>query len=172
MGQDLAHFREAVQVPIYNLMEPAHLIDPSLDYAMYMAYLIVYLMHKYWPAYTRWMELPLETAREAFAQGKRHDALGDWGNLSEVDPEKGVPRMVSDDEVLQLGRSRGQEDDPTGDHLLGRFRTHQIVSQLVRGAAQLGYHRQHFKVEDTYARDKVWRRKWCTQAVPCSYPNL
>ena len=145
---ELAHFRAGVQVPIYNLMEPAHLIDPSMDYAMYMAYLIIHLMHKYWPAYTRWMELPLELAKEAFSQGKRHDALGDWGSLSEVDPENRVPCMVSDDEVLQLGRSRAQDDDPTGDDLLGRFRTHQTVSQLVRGAAQLGYHRQHVKVEN------------------------
>ena len=56
--------------------------------------------------------------------------------------------MVDDDEVLEFGRSRGQEDDPTGDHTLGRFRTHQIISQLVRGAIQIGYHRQHFKVEN------------------------
>ena len=49
-----------------------------MDYAKYMAYLIIYLMYKYWPAYTKWMELPLETAKQAFAQGKRHDALGDW----------------------------------------------------------------------------------------------
>ena len=121
-----------------------------MDYAKYMAYLIIYLMYKYRPAYTKWMELPLETAKQAFAQGKRHDALGDWGHLAEVDPETGVSRMVNDDEVLELGRSRGQEEDPTGDHLLGRFRTHQIISQLVRGAMQIGYHRQHFKVENRF----------------------
>ena len=148
VDQELAHFRQGVRIPIFNLMEHAHLIDPSMDYAKYMAYPIIHLMYKYWQAYSKWLELPLETAKQAFAQGERHDALGDWGTLAEVDPETGVSRMVDDDEVLEFGRNREQEDDPTGDHTLGRFRTHQVISQLVRGAIQIGYHRQRFKVEN------------------------
>ena len=87
---ELAHFRAGVSVPIFNLTEPARLID----YATYTAYLIIHLMHKFWPAYTRWMDMPLGFAKENFKQGKRHDALGNWDNLAEVDPERGVPRMV------------------------------------------------------------------------------
>ena len=92
--------------------------------------------------------MPYETAKEAFAQGKRHDALGDWGHLSEVNPDTGVSRDVDDEEVLEFGRNRRQDDDPVGDHLLSRLRTHQIVSQLFRGAVQLGYHRQQIKVDN------------------------
>ena len=148
MDQELAHFQQGLRVPIFNLTEPAYIIDPSRDYAKYMAYQIVHLMYKYWPAYSRWLELPFETAREAFERGQRHDALGNWGHLSQVNPETGVPREVNDDELLEFGRNRGQDDDPTGGHALGRFRMHQIISQLVRGAIQIGYQRQHFKVEN------------------------
>ena len=113
MDQDLAHFQQGLKVPIFSHLEPAYLIDPSPDYAKYMAYLIIHLMYKNWTAYAKWLEMPYETARETFAQGKRHDALGDWGQLAEVNLATGVSREVDDEEVLEFGRSQRQDDDPS-----------------------------------------------------------
>ncbi|OLP73232.1 hypothetical protein AK812_SmicGene47605, partial [Symbiodinium microadriaticum] len=87
-------------------------------------------------------------AKEMFDDGKRHDALGPWGHLSEVDPNTGVSRDVTDAEVLAYGRSLGIEEDQTGSHLLNRLKSNQLISQLIRGAIQLGYQRQHFMVEN------------------------
>ena len=68
MDQDLAHFQQGLKVPIFSHLEPAHLIDPSPDYAKYMACLIIHLMYKNWTAYAKWLEMPYETARETFAR--------------------------------------------------------------------------------------------------------
>ena len=46
VDQDLAHFQQGLKVPIFSHLEPAHLIDPSPDYAKYMACLIIHLMYK------------------------------------------------------------------------------------------------------------------------------
>ena len=61
VDQELAHFQQGLRVPIFNLMEPAHIVDPHVDYAKYMAYQIIHVMYKFWPAYSRWFELPFET---------------------------------------------------------------------------------------------------------------
>ena len=111
-----------------------------------MAFQVVHLIYKLWPSFEKWLGLPVQAAMEAFGRGQRHDSLGNWGRLSAVDPSSGVPRELGDDEVLAYGRARGQEDDPTGEHSLGRFRTNQVISRFVRGAIQLGYQRQHFNV--------------------------
>ena len=76
----------------FNHLEPANLIDPSPDYARYMAYLIIHLIYKSWTGYATWLELLCEKAKEMFDEGKRHDALGPWGHLAEVDPATGVSR--------------------------------------------------------------------------------
>ena len=117
-----------------------------------MAYIIIHLISKNWPSYSRWLELPVQAAQEAFNRGQRHDSLGKWGRLSEVDPRTGVPRELSDEEVLQHGIGRGEHDYPTGDNALGRYRTNQVLSTFVRGAIQLGYRRQHFLV-DSHIRE-------------------
>ena len=110
--------------------------------------IIIHLIYKNWPSYSKWLELPVQAAQEAFNRGQRHDSLGKWGRLSEVDPRTGVPRELNDEEVLQHGIGRGEHDDPTGDHALGRYRTNQVLSTFVRGAIQLGYRRQHFLVDN------------------------
>ena len=48
---ELAHYQQGLRVPIFNLSEPANIIDPSWDYAKYMAFQIVHLMYKYWPSF-------------------------------------------------------------------------------------------------------------------------
>ena len=144
----LAHYQQGLRLPIFSNVEPAIITDPHWDYAKHMAYLIIHMMYTYWPSYSKWLEIPVQVAREAFAPGQRHDSLGKWGRLSEVNERTGVPGDVSDEELLEHGRDRGEADDPTGDHALGRFRTNQIISKLVRGAIQLGYQRQHFMVEN------------------------
>ena len=143
-----AHYQQGLRVNIFHNAEPASITDPHCDYAKYMAYIIVHLLCKNWPSYSKWLELPVQAAREAFSRGQRHDSLGKWGSLSEVDPLTGVPRELNDDEVLQHGIGRGEHDDPTGDHALGRYRANQVLSILVRGAIQLGYRRQHFLVNN------------------------
>ena len=109
--------------------------------------MIVHVIYKNWTG-ARWLDLPNAKAKEMFDDGKRHDALGPWGHLSEVDPKTGVSRDVTDEEVLAYGRSLGIEEDQTGSHLLNRLKSNQLISQLIRGAIQLGYQRQHFKVEN------------------------
>ena len=149
VDQDLAHLRQAPRVPIYSHLEPASLIDPSTDYARYMVYIIVRLMYKSWTGNTRWLDIPYAKAKGMFDDGKRHDALGPWGPiLSEVDPNTGVSREVADEEVLAYGASLGSVEDPMGIHLPNRLRTNQLMSKLQRGAIQLGYQRQHFKVQN------------------------
>ena len=54
---ELAHYQQGLRVPIFNSSEPANIIDPSWDYAKYMAYQIVHLMYKYWQSYARWLEI-------------------------------------------------------------------------------------------------------------------
>ena len=110
--------------------------------------IIIHLICKNWPSYSKRLELPVQAAQEAFNRGQRHDSLGKWGRLSEVDPRTGVPRELNDEEVLQHGIGRGEHDDPTGDHALGRYRTNQVLSTFVRGVIQLGYRRQHFLVDN------------------------
>ena len=136
----LAHYQEGLRVPIFHSSEPAHIVDSSWDYAKYMAFQTVHLFYKLWPSVEKWLSLPVQAAMEAFGRGQRHDSLGNWGRLSAVDPSRGVPRELDDDEVLAFGRARDQEDDPTGEYSLGRFRTNQVISRFVR------YQRQHFNV--------------------------
>ena len=154
----------------FNHLEPANLIDPSPDYARYMEYLIIHLIYKSWTGYAKWLELLYEKAKEMFDEGKRHDALGSWGHLAEVDPATGVSREVSDEEVLEFGRNQRQDDDPTGTHLLNRLRTNQLISQLLRGAIQLGYHRQHFTVENHVREGQTLETpmvQWYIPVAPC-----
>ena len=151
VDQDLAHLRQGLRWQIYNHIDPASLIDPSTDYARYMACMIVHLIYKSWTGYARWLGIPYAKAKEMFDDGKRHDALGPWGPLSEVDPNTGVSRDVTDEEVLAYGRSLQSEEDPTGVHLLTRLRTNQLISKLLRGAIQLGY-QATFQGRESHAR--------------------
>ena len=84
---------------IFHNAELASITDPHCDYAKYMAYIIVHLLYKNWSAYSKWLEMPVQAAQDAFKRGQRHDSLGKWGSLSEVNPMTGVPRELSDDEV-------------------------------------------------------------------------
>ena len=143
-----AHYQQGLRVNIFYNAEPASITDPHCDYAKNMAYIIIHLIYKNWPSYSKWLELPVQAAQEAFNRGQCHDSLEKWGRLSEVDPRTGVPRELNDEEVLQHGIGRGEHDDPTGDHALGRYRTNQVLSTFVRGAIQLGYRRQHFLVDN------------------------
>ena len=103
-----------------------------------MAYMVTHLIYKSWTGYAKWLDLPYAKAKEMFDEGKRHDALGPWGRLSEVDPATGVSREVSDEEVLAYGRGLELEEDPTGAQLFSRLRSNQLISQLIRGAIQRG----------------------------------
>ena len=143
-----AHYQQGLRVNLFPNAESAQITDPHRDYAKYMSYIIVHLLYKNWSSYSKWLDMPVRAVQEAFDRGQRHDSLGKWGSLSEVDPMTGVPRELDDDEVLQHGISRGEQDDPTGDHALSRYRTNQMLSILVRGAIQLGYRRQHFMVNN------------------------
>ena len=49
---------------------------------------------------------------------------------------------------MAYGASLGDHEDPTGIHLLNKFRTNQLISKFQRGAIQLGYRRQHFQPEN------------------------
>ena len=124
--------RRGLQVPICSHLESASLIDSSPDYAQYMAYMIVHLFYNAWTGYAKWLELPCAKAKELFEDGKRHDAIGPWGHLSEINPDTGVSRDVTDDEVLAYGRSLEIDEDPAGSHLLNRLRSNQLISQLIR----------------------------------------
>ncbi|CAE6972851.1 unnamed protein product [Symbiodinium sp. KB8] len=143
-----AHYQRGLMVNVYPNAEPANMTDPHCDYAKYMAYIIVLLLYKNWSSYSKWLELPVKSALEAFGRGQRHDSLGKWTGLTDIDARTGVPRELNDDEVLQYGIARGDQEDPHGDHALSRYRTNQILSILVRGAIQLGYRRQHFLVSN------------------------
>ncbi|OLP84634.1 hypothetical protein AK812_SmicGene34472 [Symbiodinium microadriaticum] len=103
-----AHYRQGLLVNVFHKADAANITDPHRDYAKYMAYIIVHLLYKNWSSYSKWLEMPVQAAQEAFRRGQRHDSLGNWGNLSEVDPMTGVPRDLNDDEVLQHGVERGK----------------------------------------------------------------
>lgn len=97
------------------------------------------------------LEIPTVTMRELFQQGKRYDVLASWGEvLSEVDTSTYISREVYDEEILAHGEHKHFPEDPTGSYLLRRFRTHQLISRIMRGASQLGYTRIDFPTE-TYA---------------------
>ncbi|CAE7949678.1 unnamed protein product [Symbiodinium sp. KB8] len=145
INQDLEHARANMQVPIYIQAKRASAVDPNLLLSRYMAFQLCSYIHKNWRANMKWLEIPLQTMRQMFQQSNRYDALGNWGpELSEVDPDKLISREVLDSEVLALGTSRRQFDDPDGTLLLRKFRTNQLVSKIMRGASQMGYEREQF----------------------------
>ena len=71
-----AHYRQGLVVNVYPNAEPANMTDPHTDYAKYMAYIIIVLIYKNWLTYSKWLELPVKAAQEAFRRGQRHDSLG------------------------------------------------------------------------------------------------
>ena len=147
-----AHYRQGLMVNVFPNAEPASMTDPHTDYAKHMAYIIVVLIYKNWLTYAKWLDLPVKVAEEAFLRGQRHDSLGQWTGYNEIDPRTGLPRELTDEEVLQCGVERQDNEDPDGSHALGRCRTNQILSTMVRGAIQLGYRRRHFLV-NTHIRE-------------------
>ncbi|OLQ05655.1 hypothetical protein AK812_SmicGene11166 [Symbiodinium microadriaticum] len=141
-----AHYRQRLMVNVFPNAEPANMMDPHTDYAKYMAYIIIVLIYKSWSTYSKWFELPVKAAHDAFNRGQRHDSLGQWQGYNQIDDHTGLPRELTDDEVLQCGMARRDKEDPDGTHALCRYRTNQILSTMVRGAIQLGYKRHHFLV--------------------------
>ena len=90
----------------------------------------------------------MQAARDAFRRGQRHDSLGQWQGYNDIDDQTGLPRELTDEEVLQCGIDRRDAEDPDGNHALGRYHTNQILSTMVRRAIQLGYKRHHFLVQN------------------------
>ena len=84
-----AHYRQGLLVNVFHKADAANITDPHRDYAKYMAYIIVHLLYKNWSSYSKWLEMPVQAAQEAFRRGQRHDSLGNWGNLSEVGSNDG-----------------------------------------------------------------------------------
>ena len=153
MDQELAHVRLSLQVPIYIHIDEAHILDSSGGYARYMAFMITTHIYNGWTGHMRWLEVPFAAMQEMFNANKRHDARGDWRpNLSQLNEETGMSRDVTDEEVLAFGASLNDGEDPTGIHLLTKFRTNQLISQFQPGAIQLGYRRQHFQARISHAR--------------------
>ena len=52
-----------------------------------------------------------------------------------------VSRDVTDEEVLTYSRGLNDRQDPDVTYLLRKFRTNQLLSQLTRGAEQIGMSR-------------------------------
>ena len=115
------------------------------DHQSYMAFMVINCMHKNWRGNVKWLDLPLASMHQLFRQQKRYDVLGSWGDdLSRIDEDTGISRNVTDDEVLAYGQSLRDHEDPTGIHLLNKFKTNQLIAKLMRGAIQLGHRRKHF----------------------------
>ena len=117
MDQRLLHAKLCMQVPIYAHMESAWVVDPTLDLARYMAFVVINYMHKNWKGNVKWLDLPLEAMHGLFLQKKRYEVLGSWGeDLSRMDEQTGTSRDVTDDEVLAYGQSLRDHEDPSGIH--------------------------------------------------------
>ncbi|OLP78865.1 hypothetical protein AK812_SmicGene40905 [Symbiodinium microadriaticum] len=104
------------------------------DHQSYMAFMVINCMHKNWRGNVKWLDLPLASMHQLFRQQKRYDVLGSWGDdLSRIDEDTGISRNVTDDEVLAYGQSLRDHEDPTGIHLLNKFKTNQLIAKLMRG---------------------------------------
>ena len=55
-----------------------------------------------------------------------------------------ISRDVTEDEVLAFGQSLRDPEDPSGIHLLNKFKANQLIAKLMRGAIQMGYRKRHF----------------------------
>ena len=156
IDQDLEHARANLQVPIYIQVDRECAVDPNLLLARYMAYTICSYIYKNWRANMKWLEIPRRVMLQLFEQGHRHDALGKWRpDLSEMDPETLLSRDVLDEEVLAYGRSKNLFEDPDGEFLLIKLRTNQLISKLMRGAAQLGIGRDRFNPANHLRADQT-----------------
>ena len=104
----------------------------------------------------KWLDIPRRVMVRLFEQGHRHDVLGKWGpDLSEIDPDTLLPRDVHDEEVRAYGQSKHLPEDLDGEYLLIKFRTNQLISKLMRGAAQLGIGRDRFNPANHLRADQT-----------------
>ena len=131
----------------------------------YMAYCFVRTMYKVWPT-TSWMTMPYFQMQEKFEQGCRCDVLGNWrGKLSELDPESKISRDVTDEEILEIARTRAEPDDPDGAYMLRRFQTrfyHDSFEDRLRWAT-----RGIRSIPKPTSREDTQRRRCTLAAYAC-----
>eukprot|EP00439_Symbiodinium_sp_Y106_P043297 s5635_g5.t1 len=71
-----------------------------------------------------------------------------WQDLETIaaltgDPVSGISREVFDEEIIAFAE-HNMPEDPTGHYTVRRFRTHQLITQIMRGAYQMGFARRDF----------------------------
>ena len=144
----------SMQSAYHHIKGRAQCVDAVLSAFSYMAYIYCRTIHKTWTTTTMWLNLPYTVMKEKFDHGSRYDVLGTWPTLCEVDENTFVSRDVTDEEVIQAARNKPRKgmEDPQEDWILRKFRANQMLSQIVRGAVQLGYQRYHFDASYHYAR--------------------
>ncbi|OLP89189.1 hypothetical protein AK812_SmicGene29352 [Symbiodinium microadriaticum] len=112
-----AHYQQGLRVNIFYNAEPASITDPHCDYAKNMAYIIIHLIYKNWPSYSKWLELPVQAAQEAFNRGPKDCTL----QLITMMVDLCIPAQVHDQadepahEETYQQRFSGSRDENRGD---------------------------------------------------------
>ena len=162
--------RTAMQTPYYHDRPNARCIDANMAALSYMAYVVCRVIHKTWSGFSKWTTMPLFQLKENLSQGQRYDVLGKWGSLAEIDPETGISKEVSDEEIIRFAKEpeNYKKYDPNGTYTLKRFRTNQLISTLVRGAIMMGVSRDDFN-PTKYLKDEseVKAMHFCCLNVLC-----
>ncbi|CAE7899129.1 unnamed protein product [Symbiodinium microadriaticum] len=101
IDSDLVQAQVALQVPYFSSTLNSFSVDSNITAATFMAYVVIYSMHKIWSTTVRWCDMKYSQMQKRFDQYKRYDAVGTWGpNLSRVDPPTKISRDVEDEEVI------------------------------------------------------------------------